>query len=130
VAIVGLLALDGGVGEILAAALRDEGHAARLLAFGPDVVRALARQAVDVLVLDGHEYVNTKHLLEDLRVQRETRALPVVVLGPARPSQVPDLPDVTKLGPRFDLHAVLTAVHAAVLAAPDVPNGRHSSVAG
>ena len=113
VATVGLMALDADVAEVLAAALRDEGYDTRWITFGPDVLRLLQRHGVDVLVLDAHEFVNTKHLLAAIRAYPATAALHVVVLGPARPLEVPDLPGVAKLGPRFDLHAILDAVRRA-----------------
>ena len=114
VATVGLMALDAALTEVLEAALRDEGHTPRWVTFGPDAVQLLRRHRVDVLVLDAHEFVNAKHLLAAIRGYPPTAALPLVLLGPARPREVPDLPGVVKLGPRFDLAAILTAVHRAV----------------
>jgi hypothetical protein len=62
-----------------------------------DVVRDLGRAPPDVLVLDGHAYA-------------KTRALPVVVLGPARPAEVPHFAVVQRLGRAFSLDELLEAV--------------------
>jgi DNA-binding response OmpR family regulator len=112
-AAVGLIALDPDLAGVLRAALQEDGHTAYEIPFGPGAVRLLARLGLDALLLDGHQYVNTKRFLEDVRAQRATAALPVVVLGPARPAEVPPFAGVTKLGAHFDLHALLAAVEAA-----------------
>jgi hypothetical protein len=66
-----------------------------------------------VLVLDGHASANTRALLGDLRAQAATRALPVVVLGPARPDEVPPFAVVQRLGRAFSLEELLGAVRKA-----------------
>jgi CheY-like chemotaxis protein len=115
-ATIGLLALDRDFARVLWAALEEEGHTVTWITFGPDAVRRVAQDALDVLVLDGHEYVNVKAFLHDLRAQTQTARLPVVVLGPARPREVPAFPKVVKLGQRYDLHRLLEAIQG-VLAA-------------
>jgi DNA-binding response OmpR family regulator len=104
------MALDTELAQVLRAALADEGHTAQWISFGPDAVRLLAHYALDVLVFDGHEYVNTKHFLAAVRAQRGTATLQVVVLGPARPDQVPQLPGTILLGRAYDLYTILDAV--------------------
>ena len=110
VATIGLMALDRDLARVLWDALEDEGHTPIWITFGPDAVRLVAQEVPDVLVFDGHEYVNTKRFLEDLRRHPKTAGVPVVVLGPAHPEDVPAFPRVVKLGQRYDLHQVIEAV--------------------
>ena len=84
-AAIALVGLVPAVADLVAAALRSEGHAVVRRPLDADVVRDLGRAPPDVLVLDGHAYANTRALLTDLRAQAATRALPVVVLGPGAP---------------------------------------------
>jgi DNA-binding response OmpR family regulator len=113
VAVIALVGLVPAVADLVAAALRSEGHAVARRPLDADVVRALGRAPPDVLVLDGHAYANTRTLLTDLRAQEATRALPVVVLGPARPAEVPHFEVVQRLGRSFSLAALLGAVRRA-----------------
>ena len=112
-ATIALVGLVPAVAELVAAALRSEGHAVTRLPLDADVVRALGRAPPDALVLDGHAYANTRALLSDLRAQAATHSLPVVVLGPARPDEVPPFEVVQRLGRAFSLDALLAAVRRA-----------------
>ena len=106
------IALGGlvpAVADLVAAALRSEGHAVVRLPLDADVVRDLGRAPPDALVLDGHASANTRALLGDLRGQAATRALPVVVLGPARPDEVPPFAVVPRLGRAISLDELLGA---------------------
>ena len=58
-------------------------------------------------------------LLTDLRAQATTKDLPVVVLGPARPDEVPHFEVVQQLGRSFSLDALLVAVRRAAGALGD-----------
>ncbi len=73
----------------------------------------MGQQVPDVLVFDGHEYVNTKRFLDDLRRHPRTAGVPMVVLGPAHPTAVPHYSGVVKLGHCYDLHQVIEAVQRA-----------------
>ncbi len=118
-ATIALVGLVPAVADLVAAALRSEGHAVTRLPLDTDVVRALGQASPDVLVLDGHAYANVRALLTDLRAQAATALLPVVVLGPARPDEVPHFEVVQRLGRTFSLDALLTAVHRAAGALGD-----------
>ena len=112
-AAIALVGLVPAVADLVAAALRSEGHAVVRRPLDADVVRDLGRAPPDALVLDGHAYANTLALLTDLRAQAATRALPVVVLGPARPAEVPHFEVVQRLGRAFSLEELLGAVRRA-----------------
>jgi DNA-binding response OmpR family regulator len=113
VAAIALVGLVPAVADLVAAALRSEGHAVARRPLDADVVRALGRAPPGVLVLDGHAYATTRALLTDLRAQEATRALPVVVLGPARPDEVPHFEVVQRLGRAFSLAELLAAMRRA-----------------
>ena len=112
-AVVALVGLVPAVADLVAAALRSEGHAVVRRPLDADVVRDLGRAPPDALVLDGQAYANTRALLTDLRAQAATRALPVVVLGLARPAEVPHFEVVQRLGRAFSLDELLAAVRRA-----------------
>ena len=114
-ATIGLMALDPEFARVLWDALEDEGHTVTWIRFGPNAVRRLVQEAPDVLVFNGHEYLNTRRFLEDVR---RVTALPVVVLGPARPHEVPRFPHVVLLGPRYDLNQIVEAVQRVLAAGP------------
>lgn len=118
-AAIALVGLVPAVAELLEAALQSEGHTVTRLLLDADVVRALDRAPPDVLVLDGHAYVNVRALLTDLRAQTATHALPVVVLGPARVDEVTHFAVVQQLGRSFSLDALLVAVRRAAGALGD-----------
>jgi hypothetical protein len=113
VAAIALVGLVPAVADLAAAALRSEGHAVARRPLDADVVRALGRAPPDALVLDGHAYANTRALLTDLRAHAALGGLPVVVLGPARPDEVPHFEVVQRLGRTFSLDALLAAVRRA-----------------
>jgi DNA-binding response OmpR family regulator len=113
VAAIALVGLVPAVADLVVAALRSEGHAVARLPLDADVVRELGRAPPDVLVLDGHAYANTRALLTDLRAHAALRGPPVVVLGPARPDEVPPFAVVQRLGRVFSLDALLGAVRRA-----------------
>ena len=79
-ATIALAGLVPAVADLVAVALRGEGHAVTRLPLDADVVRALGRAPPDVLVLDGHAYANVRALLTDLRAQAATASLPVVTV--------------------------------------------------
>jgi hypothetical protein len=112
VAAIALVGLVPAVADLVAA-LRSEGRAVVRRPLDADVVRDLGRAPPDALGLDGHAYANTRALLSDLRAQAATRALPVVVLGPARPAEVPHFEVVQRLGRAFSLDELLAAVRRA-----------------
>jgi DNA-binding response OmpR family regulator len=113
VAAIALVGLVPAVADLVAAALRSEGHAVARRPLDADVVRELGRAPPDVLVLDGHAYANTRVLLADLRAHPALRGRPVVVLGPARPAEVPHFEVVQRLGRTFSLDELLVAVRRA-----------------
>ena len=115
-AAIALVGLVPAVADLVAAALRSEGHAVVRRPLDADAVRDLRRAPPDVVVLDGHAYANVRALLTDLRAQEATRALPVVVLGPARPDEVPHFEVVQRLGRAFSLEELLGAVRRAAVA--------------
>jgi hypothetical protein len=84
VAAIALVGLVPAVADLVAAALRSEGHAVARRLLDADVVRELGRAPPDGLVLDGHAYANTRALLTDLRAHAALRAGPVVVQWPGR----------------------------------------------
>ena len=110
-ATIGLMALDPDFARVLWESLEEEGHTVAWIRFGPNAVRRLLREAPDVLIFNGHEYLNTKRFLEEVR---RATALPVVVLGPARPGEVPRFPGVVQLGQHYDLHQISAAVQRAL----------------
>ena len=110
---VTLVGLVRGVADLVEAALRGEGHTVTRLPLDADSVRALGRARPDVVVLDGHAYANTRALLTDLRAQSATATLPVVLLGPARPAEVPHFEVVQRLGRSFEVDDLLAAVSRA-----------------
>jgi DNA-binding response OmpR family regulator len=111
---VALVGIVGALAEVVSAALAEDGHTVTRLALDADVVRNLNRSPPDVVVFDGHAYANTKAFLTDLRAQPETATLPVVVLGPERPAEVPNFQVVYQLGRTLDLPQLLGAVSRAV----------------
>ena len=113
VAAIALVGLVPAVAELGAAARRSEGHAVVRRPLDADAVRDLGRAPPEVVVLDGHPYANTRALLTDLRAQEATQALPVVVLGPARPAEVPRFEVVQRLGRACSLAELLAAVRRA-----------------
>jgi hypothetical protein len=117
-AVVALLGFATSVAAVLWEALADEQHEAVVVPLDPDAVRALGHLSPDVLVLDGHLYLNTRAILDDLRGYLPTRRLPVVLIGPARPTQVPDYPGVWRLRPSFELGPLLEAIDGALAWAP------------
>ena len=112
-ATIALVGLVPAVADLVAAALRSEGHVVTRLPLDTDVVRARGQAPPDEHVLDGHAYANVRTLRTDLRAQAATALLPVVVLGPARPDEVPHFEVVQRLGRTFSLDALLTAVRRA-----------------
>ena len=110
---VALVGLVPAVADLVEAALRGEGHTVSRLPLDAGTVRALGRAAPGVLVLDGHAYVNTRAFLTDLRAQPATAQLPVVLLGPARPAEVPHFEVVQRLGRSFAVDELLAAVKRA-----------------
>jgi DNA-binding response OmpR family regulator len=112
--VIALVGLPAPLVEMLRPALAAEGYAVAVLPLDGDVMRALARRRPGAAVLDGHAYVNTRAFLADLREQPETASVPVVVLGPARPAEVPRFEVVEQLGRSFDLDALLAAIRRAV----------------
>ena len=116
---IALVGLVPGVAGLIETALQSEGYTVVRLLLDADVVRALGRAAPDVLVVDGHAYANVRALLTDLRAQATTKDLPVVVLGPARPDEVPHFEVVQQLGRSFSLDALLVAVRRAAGALGD-----------
>jgi hypothetical protein len=115
-ALVALLGFGPAVIPRLWEALADAEHEAMVVPLDPESVPALGRLAPDALVLDAHVYVDTRALLDDLRRYPPTQALPVVLLGPARPTQVPDYPGVWRLRPCFELASLLATIAQAVRA--------------
>ena len=111
---IALVGLVPAVAVLVEAALRGEGHLVTRLALDAETVRAVGHVRPDVLVLDGHAYVNTRTFLTALRDQPTTAAQPVVLLGLARPSEVPHFEEVQFLGRSFDVRSLLTAVDRAV----------------
>jgi hypothetical protein len=109
VAAIALVGLVPAVADLVAAALRSESHAVARLPLDADVVRDLGRAPPDVLVLDGHAYADTRALLADLRAHPALRGRPVVVLGPARPAEVPHFAVVQRLGRAVSLDELLVA---------------------
>ena len=109
-ATVALVGLVRGIADVVEAALRGDGYAVARLPLDADTVRALARAGPDVVVFDGHAYANTRTLLTDLRAQPATADVPVVLLGPARPAEVPHFEVVQRLGRSFEVDDLLAAV--------------------
>ena len=110
---VALVGLVPAVADAAAAALADEGYAAVLLPLDADAVRHLARTPPAVVVFDGHAYANTRAFLTDLRARPATAGVPVVVLGPERPDEVPRFEVVYRVGRAVALDQLLAAVHRA-----------------
>jgi hypothetical protein len=107
---VGLVGLVEPLAEILSGALTEEGHTAIRFPLDSDAVRNVRRAGLDVVVFDGHAYANTKAFLEDIRGFPQTANLPVVLLGPERPAEVPHFEVVHQIGRTLDLPKVLEAV--------------------
>jgi hypothetical protein len=112
-AAITLVGLVPAVADLVTTAPRSEGHTVARLPLDADVVRELGRAPPEVLVLDGHAYANTRALLADLRAHAALGGLPVVVLGPARPAEVPHFAVVQRLGRAFSLDELLVAVNRA-----------------
>ncbi len=111
---VALVGLVPSVAEVVVAALADEGHAVEQYSLDADGIRRLGRDRPNVVLFDGHAYANTKAFLSDLRRHADTKNLPVVLVGPERPAEVPNFEVVHQLGRAFDLNAVLSAVRRAL----------------
>ncbi len=79
---VALLGFPASVAAALWEALAEVGYEAVVVPPDSLAVQAVVRAAVDVLVLDGRAYLNTRAILDDLRATPAARSLPVVVLGP------------------------------------------------
>src|ERR671933_660003 len=109
-ATVALVGFVPSLASVVAAALDEEGLDSVQLPLDADVVRQLKRHPPDALIFDGHAYANTKAFLADLRTQRETAMVPVVVLGPERPAEVPQFEVVYHVGRTLDLNVLLAAV--------------------
>ena len=111
---VALVGLVPSMAEVVAAALAGEGHEVVRLPLDADVVRQLSRSAPDAVVFDGHAYANTKAFLSALENRPAAGPVPVVLLGPERPAEVPRFEVVHQLGRAFDLDALLAAVRRAL----------------
>ena len=103
---VALVGLVPSMAEVVAAALAGEGHDVVQLPLDADVLRQVTRSAPDAVVFDGHPYANTKAFLNALESRPDARPVPVVLLGPARPAEVPQFEVVYQLGRTFDLITV------------------------
>ena len=112
-AAIGLVGLAASLGDVIEAALKDEGHTVARIPLDVDTVRTARRIKPDVLVLDGHAYVNTGALIADLRARPETRTLPVVVLGRGGQPEVALFEAVHRLGRSFNIEELLQAVRRA-----------------
>ena len=110
---VGLVGLAASLGDVIEAALKADGHTVSRIPLDVDVLRTVRRIKLDVLVLDGHAYVNTRALIADLRVRPETSGLPVVVLGPPGQPEVALFESVHRLGRSFNFEELLQAVDRA-----------------
>lgn len=87
-----------------------------MLPLDSDVVRALVKQAPDVIVLERHRYVDARAFVADLRSQEETAAvplIPLVLVGPGEPVEVSGVEVVRQRGCSLDLDALLTAPRSA-----------------
>jgi hypothetical protein len=91
-AIVVLLGFEATVAADLGEALAAEGHEAVVVPRGPNDVGDLGQRPPEILMRDGRLYLHTRATLDDLRAYPPTRRLPVVLIGPARPTQVPAHP--------------------------------------
>jgi hypothetical protein len=110
---VALVGLVPALSDVLVVTLAGEGYAPRVLPLDADAVRLLAQAPPRAVVFDGHAFANTRAFLSDLRARPETAAVPVVVLGPARPDEVPRFEVVFRLGRTVDLPELLAAVQRA-----------------
>ena len=109
-----LVGLVPSMADVVAAALAGEGHDVVRLPLDADVLRQLTRNVPDAVVFDGHAYANTRAFLNALETQAEAGPVPVVLLGPERPAEVPQFEVVYQLGRAFDLTALLAAVRRAL----------------
>lgn len=78
-----------------------------------DTVRALVRRSPDVLVIDVHPYIDARALLRDVQAQSEMQGVPVVLVGPPEPIEVPGVQVVRHRGRALDATRLLEAVNRA-----------------
>ena len=112
-AAIGLVGLAASLGDVVEAALKADGYTVSRIPLDVGALRTVRRIKLNVLVLDGHAYVNTRAFIADLRVRPETSGLPVVVLGPAGQPEVALFESVHRLGRSFSLEGLLQAVDRA-----------------
>ena len=110
-AAVALVGFVPSVADVVATVLAKEGHDVVRQPLNADAVREIVRRPPDAVVFDGHAYANAKAFLTDLRAQSETSRVPVVMLGPERPAEVPQFEVVHRVGRALDLEALLDAIH-------------------
>ena len=123
---VALLGLAPSLAAAVWEALAEVGYEAVVVPLDRLAVAAVARADVDVMVLDGHAYLNTRAILDDLRAEPAVRALPVVVLGPvvalgAIPPATPELAGGAASSGALDPTIALAQVLAAIERLPPVP---------
>ncbi len=110
---VALLGWTEPVARLFDAALAGEGHSVARVALDADAPRALARCAPEVVVLERHRYVDVGALLADVRAQVELATVPVVLVGPGDPVEVPGIEVVRQKGRTLEIDALLAAVNRA-----------------
>jgi DNA-binding response OmpR family regulator len=103
---------DASIREITELALQSAGHDALVVSNGPAALELLAREAVDVILLDVR--MPLMDGAEFARRYRETAAapVPIIVLTAARDATIAanDLPAARYIEKPFDLEHLLTAI--------------------
>jgi DNA-binding response OmpR family regulator len=110
---VALVGWSEPVARLFDAALAGEGHAVTRVALDAETPRAVARATPEVVVLERHRYVDVRALLADLRAQAELAEVPVVLVGPGDPVEVPGIEVVRQTGRTLEMDALLAAVNRA-----------------
>jgi DNA-binding response OmpR family regulator len=111
---IALVGWTASVADLLEAVLASEGHPVDRVPLDADTVRVLVRRPPDVIVIDEHRFMNVHALTGELRAHGELAGLPVVLVGPSEPVEVPGIEVVPEQGRSLDLGALLRAVNRAV----------------
>lgn len=110
---VALIGWPAATTALVETALAGEGHQVVRVPLDADTVRTLGRQPPDVLVTDLHPYVDVHALLRDLRAQPELQGVPIVLVGPSEPIEVPAVEVVRHPGRALDAPKLLEAINRA-----------------
>jgi hypothetical protein len=111
---IALVGWAASVAELLEAALASEKHRVARVPLDADTIRELMRRPPHVIVIDRHPFVDVPALLGAVGAHGELAGVPVVLVGPSEPVEVPGIEVVPERGRTLDMGALLRAIDRAV----------------